>query len=59
MSLYKIKKKSGKNLQKSGKSQGKIREFGWIKKVGTLTQVECRKAPREPIPIVISMIILM
>ena len=32
----KTKKKSGKNLMKSGKSQGKIREFDGIKKVGTL-----------------------
>ena len=29
-------KKSGKTLRKSGKSQGKIREFDGIKKVGTL-----------------------
>ena len=34
----KTKKKSGKNLRKSGKSQGKIREFDGIKKVGTLLQ---------------------
>ena len=34
----KTKKKSGKTLRKSGKSQGKIREFDGIKKVGTLTQ---------------------
>ena len=33
----KTKKKSGKILRKSGKSQGKIREFDGIKKVGTLT----------------------
>ena len=32
----KTKKKSGKTLRKSGKSQGKIREFDGIKKVGTL-----------------------
>ena len=32
----KTKKKSGKNLTKSGKSRGKIREFDRIKKVGTL-----------------------
>ena len=32
----KNKKKSGKTLRKSGKSQGKIREFDGIKKVGTL-----------------------
>ena len=32
----KTKKKSGKTLRKSGKSQGKIREFEGIKKVGTL-----------------------
>ena len=32
----KTKKKSGKNLRKSGKSRGKIREFDGIKKVGTL-----------------------
>ena len=32
----KTKKKSGKNLRKSGKSQGKIREFDGIKKVRTL-----------------------
>ena len=32
----KTKKKSGKSLRKSGKSQGKIREFDGIKKVGTL-----------------------
>ena len=32
----KTKKKSGKTLPKSGKSQGKIREFDGIKKVGTL-----------------------
>ena len=32
----KTKKKSGKTLRKSGKSQGKIREFDRIKKVGTL-----------------------
>ena len=32
----KTKKKSGKTLWKSGKSQGKIREFDGIKKVGTL-----------------------
>ena len=32
----KTKKKSGKNLRKSGKSQGKIREFDGIKKVLTL-----------------------
>ena len=32
----KTKKKSGKNLRKSGKSQGKVREFNGIKKVGTL-----------------------
>ena len=32
----KTKKKSGKTLGKSGKSQGKIREFDGIKKVGTL-----------------------
>ena len=35
----KTKKKSGKNLRKSGKSQGKIREFDGIKKVGTLSKV--------------------
>ena len=36
----KTKKKSGKTHrnQKSGKSQGKIREFDGIKKVGTLSQ---------------------
>ena len=33
----KTKKKSGKTLRKSGKSQGKIREFDGIKKVGTLS----------------------
>ena len=32
----KTKKKSGKTLRKSGKSQGNIREFDGIKKVGTL-----------------------
>ena len=32
----KTKKKSGKTLRKSGKSQGKIREFDGIKEVGTL-----------------------
>ena len=32
----KTKKKSGKTLRKSGKSQGKIREFDGIKKVGIL-----------------------
>ena len=32
----KTKKKSGKTLRKSGKSQGKIRKFDGIKKVGTL-----------------------
>ena len=32
----KSKKKSGENLRKSGKSQGKIREFDGINKVGTL-----------------------
>ena len=35
----KTKKKSGKTLRKSGKSQGKIREFDGIKKVGTLIVV--------------------
>ena len=30
--LVKTKKESGKNLRKSGKSQGKIREFDGIKK---------------------------
>ena len=34
----KTKKKSGKTLRKSEKSQGKIREFDGIKKVGTLTR---------------------
>ena len=34
----KTKKKSGKTLRKSGKSQGKIREFDGIKKVGTLSE---------------------
>ena len=34
----KTKKKSGKTLRKSGKSQGKIREFDGIKKVGTLNK---------------------
>ena len=33
----KTEKKSGKTLRKSGKRQGKIREFDGIKKVGTLT----------------------
>ena len=37
--MVKIKKKSGKNLRKSGKSQGKIRKFDWINKVGTLKNV--------------------
>ena len=32
----KTKKNPGKTLRKSGKSQGKIREFDGIKKVGTL-----------------------
>ena len=31
-------KKSGKTLRKSGKSQGKIREFEGMKKVGTLSK---------------------
>ena len=35
----KTKKKSGKTLRKSGKSQGKIREFDGIKKVGTLIKI--------------------
>ena len=30
----KTKKKAGKTLRKSGKGQGKIREFDWIKKSG-------------------------
>ena len=34
----KTKKKSGKTLRKSGKSQGKIREFDGIKEVGTLSE---------------------
>ena len=34
--MVKTKKKSGKNLRKSGKSRGKIREFHGIKKLGTL-----------------------
>ena len=36
----KTKKKSGKTLGKSGKSQGKIREFDGIKKVGTLNLIQ-------------------
>ena len=39
MSRQKVKKKSGKNLRKSGKSQGKIREFDGINKVGTLNEM--------------------
>ena len=35
----KTKKKSGKTHRKSGKSQGKIREFDGIKKVGTLSSL--------------------
>ena len=36
MSWWKLRKNQGKTLRKSGKSQGKIREFDGIKKVGTL-----------------------
>ena len=36
ISWWKLRKKSGKTLRKSGKSQGKMREFDGMKKVGTL-----------------------
>ena len=43
----KTKKKSGKNLRKSGKSQGKIRKFDGIIKVGILSRVSYFISPGE------------
>ena len=45
--MLKTKKKSGKTLRKSGKSQGKIREFDGIKKVGTLGRTNTRMKPKQ------------